>query len=308
MSTIPGLASRPAARRSDRSCGHVVRVRLTAWPARVCCRNGAASPTSCRTRGDAYRRVDSDQSEREVRLIAEPRPTNRLLTPSLASTRLPESWSCSAQPAVWTRPGLMTWGFFIYVIQFNPGQAFQFWAWVQLWPGRFWRRTHSSCDAGRGLCRAFALRAEGAGRLGRGRWRIIEPALPLSRLCSSARRSPAWRPSLGIGRDLARAMVFIGFAVSVAALAILIGVWRDLSPRDYQRIRLVIWGRLIGLPAYLLAQLSQQTSLFGDLLAKARRRKRLPARSSSSTGSCACSWSRPCGGSPWSTSGSRFAG
>ena len=31
-------------------------------------------------------------------------------------------------------PGPMTWGFFVYVIQFNPGQAFQFWAWLQLWP------------------------------------------------------------------------------------------------------------------------------------------------------------------------------
>ena len=61
-------------------------------------------------------------------------------------------------------------------------------------------------------------------------------------------------------------MLFIGFAVSVAALVILIGRRRDLSPRDYQRIRWVIWGCLIGLPAYLLAQLSQQTSLFGDML------------------------------------------
>jgi hypothetical protein len=66
----------------------------------------------------------------------------------------------------------------------------------------------------------------------------------------------------------ARAMVLIGFAVSVGALVILIARRRDLSPRDYQRIRWVIWGCLIGLPAYLLAQLSQQTSLFGDLLGK----------------------------------------
>ena len=64
----------------------------------------------------------------------------------------------------------------------------------------------------------------------------------------------------------ARAMLLIGFAVSVGALVILIGRRWDLSPRDYQRIRWVIWGCLIGLPAYLLAQLSQETSLFGDLL------------------------------------------
>jgi hypothetical protein len=39
-----------------------------------------------------------------------------------------------------------------------------------------------------------------------------------------------------------------------------------LSPRDYQRIRWVIWGCLIGFPAYLLAQLSQETSLFGEFI------------------------------------------
>ena len=59
-------------------------------------------------------------------------------------------------------------------------------------------------------------------------------------------------------------MLFVGFAVSVGALAILIGRRRDLSPRDYQRIRWVIWGCLIGLPAYLLAQLSQETSVFDE--------------------------------------------
>jgi hypothetical protein len=64
----------------------------------------------------------------------------------------------------------------------------------------------------------------------------------------------------------ARSSLFVGFAVSVAAVAILLGRRRDLSPRDYQRIRWVIWGCLIGLPAYLLAELSQQTSLFADLL------------------------------------------
>ena len=35
---------------------------------------------------------------------------------------------------VWIRPGRMTWDFFAYAIQFNPGQAFQFYAWLQQWP------------------------------------------------------------------------------------------------------------------------------------------------------------------------------
>ena len=62
-----------------------------------------------------------------------------------------------------------------------------------------------------------------------------------------------------------RASILIGFAVSVAAVGILIGRRGDLSPRDYQRIRWVIWGCLIGLPAYLIAEISQETSLPASL-------------------------------------------
>ena len=66
-----------------------------------------------------------------------------------------------------------------------------------------------------------------------------------------------------------RASILIGFAVSAAALGILIGRRRDLSPRDYQRIRWVIWGCLIGLPAYLIAEISQETSLPASLFGEA---------------------------------------
>src|SRR5262245_8339520 len=34
---------------------------------------------------------------------------------------------------VWTRPGSMTWGFFLYVIWFNPGQSAQYYALLQLY-------------------------------------------------------------------------------------------------------------------------------------------------------------------------------
>jgi len=35
---------------------------------------------------------------------------------------------------VWTRPGRMTWGFFLYAIWFNPGQDYAFYALIQPWP------------------------------------------------------------------------------------------------------------------------------------------------------------------------------
>jgi hypothetical protein len=205
----------------------------------------------------------------DVKLTAEPRPTNRLLdlvivldTIAGCLVVLGAAW------LVWMRPGLMTWGFFIYVIQFNPGQAFQFWAWLQLWPPALLTQNViflvMQAAAYTGLL-LFALRAP-VDRA-EGRWRAIERALPVLAIVFLGVALASMATVFGYPAEIwARGMFFIGFAVSVAALAILIGRRRDLSPRDYQRIRWVIWGCLIGLPASLLAQLSQETSLFGELL------------------------------------------
>jgi hypothetical protein len=205
----------------------------------------------------------------EVKLIAEPRPTNRLLDLVIVLDTLAGCLVVlGAAWLVWTRPGLMTWGFFVYVIQFNPGQAFQFWAWLQLWPRALLAQNviflvmQAAAYAGLLL---FALRAP----IDRaeGRWRTVERALPALAIVFLGVALASMATVFGYPAEIwARSMLLIGFAVSVAALVILIGRRRDLSPRDYQRIRWVIWGCLIGLPAYLLAQLSQETSLFGPLL------------------------------------------
>jgi hypothetical protein len=199
---------------------------------------------------------------REVKLTAEPRPTNRLLDLVIVlDTMAGILVVLGAAWLVWTRPGLMTWGFFIYVIQFNPGQAFQFWAWLQLWPRALLGQNAiflvMQAAAYTGLL-LFALRAP----LDRaeGRWRTVERALPILAIVFLGVALASMATVFGYSAEIwARSMLLIGFAISVGALAILIARRRDLSPRDYQRIRWVIWGCLIGLPAYLLAQLSQQT-------------------------------------------------
>src|SRR4029077_18224349 len=122
----------------------------------------------------------ADRSEREVRLIAEPRPTNRLLDAVIVLDTIAGILVVlGAAWLVWTRPGLMTWGFFIYVIQFNPGQAFQFWAFLQLWPRALLAQNViflvMQVAAYTGLL-TFALRAP-VDRA-EGRWRAIERALP----------------------------------------------------------------------------------------------------------------------------------
>jgi hypothetical protein len=211
----------------------------------------------------------TERPGREVKLTAELRPGNHLLdvvvvldTIAGILVVLGAAW------LVWTRSGPMTWGFFVYVIQFNPGQAFQFWAWLQLWPRALLAQNviflvmQAAAYAGLLL---FAVRAP-VDRT-KGRWRAIERALPVLAIVFLLVALASMGTVFGYPAETwARGLLFIGFAVSAAALAILLGRRRDLSPRDYQRIRWVIWGCLIGLPAYLLAQLSQQTSAFGDLL------------------------------------------
>jgi hypothetical protein len=210
-----------------------------------------------------------ERPAREVRLIAEPRPANRLLdlvvglgTIAGILVVLGAAW------LVWTRPGAMTWGFFVYVIQFNPGEAFQFWAWLQLWPRALLANDVISlvmqAAAYTGLL-LFALRAP-VDRTER-RWRTIERALPALAIVFLLVAIPGMGTVFGYPAEIwSRGLFFVGFAVSAGALAILLGRRRDLTPRDYQRIRWVIWGCLIGLPAYLLAQLSQETSVFDELL------------------------------------------
>jgi hypothetical protein len=210
----------------------------------------------------------ADHGARDVMLIAEQRPDNRLFEVILGLDTLAGILVVlGAAWLVWTRPGLMTWGFFAYVIQFNPGQAFQFWAWLQLWPWALLTQDVISqvmqAAAYAGLL-LFALRTPVDAS--QGPWRAVEQALPAVFIVFLAIALAGIGSVFGHSTEFwARGSLFVGLAVSVAAVGILLGRRSDLSPRDYQRIRWVIWGCLIGLPAYLIAELSQETSLFNEL-------------------------------------------
>jgi hypothetical protein len=51
-------------------------------------------------------------------------------------------------------------------------------------------------------------------------------------------------------------------AIAICAVAILIVRKQDQKPDDYQRLRWVLWGCLIGLPSFLLAELASETTTF----------------------------------------------
>jgi len=217
-------------------------------------------------------KASGEQPGREVKLIAEPRPrTLALGVVTLLDQIAGALVVLGAAYLVWIRPGAMTWALFAHTIQFDPGQSFQFYAWLQQWPRALLAQDVASCvlqAAGYTGLLLFALRAP-VDRC-EGRWRGIERALPALTILFLAVALMSLGTAFGYPTEFAmRASILIGFAVSAAALGILIGRRRDLSPRDYQRIRWVIWGCLIGLPAYLIAEISQETSLPASLFGEA---------------------------------------
>jgi hypothetical protein len=205
---------------------------------------------------------------REVMLVAAERPANWavrvvLLLDGIAGILV----VAAAGWLVWTRPGRMSWGFFLYAIWFNPGQSFVFYAFLQQWPmlliGQNVMASLAQAAGYAGLL-LFALRVpndtiDPA-------WRHFERALPLLAIVFALALLGSYSNAFGYSTEsLTRAVLLAGFAVDIGALAILFLRRRNQSPEDYQRVRWVIWGCAIGLPAFIIAQLAQGTSLFDNL-------------------------------------------
>ena len=206
---------------------------------------------------------------RQVMLTARQRPPSRTLNLMLLLDQTAGIlFVLGAAWLVWIRPGGMTWGFLAYAIEFNPGQAFQFYAWLQQWPVALLMQAVASCVTQAAAYTGFLLFALRVPRdMTEGSWRRVERALPVLAAAFLALEMASLGGVFGYPAEAAmRAALLIGFAVAVAALGILLGRRKGLSPRDYQRVRWVIWGCLIGFPAYLFAELSQVTSLPSSLL------------------------------------------
>ncbi len=125
---------------------------------------------------------------RDVRVVAEPRPRTLALDAVLLLTQIAGVLVVlGAAYLVWIRPGPMTWGFFAYTIQFNPGQSFLFYAWLQQWPRALLAQDVASCvlqAAGYTGLLLFALRApvdRAEGRVAAGRARAAGAGDPVPR-------------------------------------------------------------------------------------------------------------------------------
>lgn len=165
---------------------------------------------------------------------------------------------------VWTRPSAMSWGFFLYVNWFNPGQVHAFYAFLEPRPALFFVQDTAMVlaqAAGYAGLLLFVLRVPNNET--EARWRGFEHALPLVAVVFALALFASYGSLFGYPVEtVTRISILMGFLVAAGALAILLVRRRTQTPEDYQRVRWVIWGCLIGLPAFLIADLASTTTIF----------------------------------------------
>ena len=169
---------------------------------------------------------------------------------------------------VWTRPGPMTWGFFVYAIWFNSGADYEAYAWLEERPLLLLAQELVQSlvvAAGYVGLLLFALRVPRDRT--EPRWRPLQRTLPVIAIILGGLQLASFGAAFGYPTEtITRASFITGWAINLAALAILLARRHGQHPQDYQRLRWVIWGCLIGLPAFIFAESLSETSMFQPLL------------------------------------------
>lgn len=202
---------------------------------------------------------------RQVTVVAEPPPSNFLVRAVNVLCQIAGVLVVLAAAwLVWTRPSAMSWGFFLYVNWFNPGLAFVFYAILEPWPVLLLAQeiaTVVAQSAGYAGLLLFVLRVPNSKT--EARWRGVERALPIVALVFAVVSLASYRSLFGYPAEtLTRVAILMGFLVALCAVVILLIRRRTQKPEDYQRVRWVLWGCLIGLPAFLSADLASTTTIF----------------------------------------------
>ena len=210
-----------------------------------------------------------DRPARKIEVIAKQRPYNGWVLAVLLPDQLAAMLVILAAAwLVWTRPGIMTWGFFLYVIWFNPGQSAQFYALLQLYSpiALLTQNLVGAIAHGVGLAGFiwFALRAPTDETSQR--WLAVERSLPFVAILLGLLLTLSYTNLLGFPSEtVTRAGVICGLLIAVWGFAILLARQHELPPQDYQRLRWVIWGCVIGLPALVFADAGTTTTLLNFL-------------------------------------------
>jgi hypothetical protein len=167
----------------------------------------------------------------------------------------------------WSRPSPMSWGFFLYAIWFNPGQDFVYFLLLQEHPPLLMAQELAASLAHGVACAGFLLFAlcVPAGEPDP-KWVNVKRGLPVLAVAVAGIQALSYANAFGYPTEsISRATFFADYGVDAAALWILLRRRHGQAPQNYQRMRWVIWGSLIGLPAYILSGLLGSTALWQSL-------------------------------------------
>lgn len=170
---------------------------------------------------------------------------------------------------VWTRPSTMTWGFFLYAIWFNPGSDYAFYSLLQYWtPAVLIEQVVESFVRGAAYAGLIAFALCFPGETVEARWRRLGAILPWLALTIAGLSLVSSLNLFGLPTEtISRVLFFSLIPLDAIAILLLVLRLRHLPPQDEQRMRWAIAGCAIGLPAFLIAELSQSSgvpnALFG---------------------------------------------
>jgi hypothetical protein len=204
------------------------------------------------------------QGARQLHLVAEPRPVNWLVRFVLVLDQIAGiAVLLAATWLVWTKPGPMSWGFFLYVVWFNPGQSYELYAQLHRWPILLLTQNALGAiseAAGYAGLLVFVMRAPTG--VQQPEWAHAERMMPWLAAALAVVLMAAYGNLFGFHTELlSRITILFGIFVSIVAVTILLMRRQSLSPKDNQRLRWVMWGCLIGLPAFVIADLNEYTTL-----------------------------------------------
>jgi hypothetical protein len=211
----------------------------------------------------------AERPARQAEIVAKERPYDGWVVAVLVLNQLAGILVILAAAwLVWTRPGPMTWGFFLYVIWFNPGQSAEYYALLQRYSPAALLTQNILGAIAQGVGSAgfiwFALRAPADATTIR--WRPLERALPVIAILLAVLLSLSYANLFGYPTEMVtRAGILSEVAVAAGAFAILLARRTELAPQDYQRLRWVIWGCLVGLPALAFADAGTFTTMLDFL-------------------------------------------
>lgn len=169
---------------------------------------------------------------------------------------------------VWTRPGAMTWGFFLYAIWFNPGQTYAYYALLRGVPAAvFAQEIAEALSHGAGYAGVLVFALRFPDDTSNAEWRRFKWMPVVAGAVITALLLASFGNSFGMHTEKITSAAFLaGYVVDAAVLFVLLLRRRTLPPQDRQRMLWVIWGCAIGIPSFIFAEIAQSTSLLRHAL------------------------------------------